>query len=106
MVVDCGSGSGVCAIAAALSHAASVKALDVDPVALTAVDMNARLNAVEICTVRADMSHGGFDGAETILAADAFYSCREYSRLLDHGRLQADSAYRRSHVQGVSETLL
>ncbi len=83
-VVDCGSGSGLCAIAAALSKAASVAALDVDPVALMAVEMNARLNDVEVCTVRADMSLGGFDGAGTILAADAFYSCREYARLLDH----------------------
>lgn len=47
-VVDFGSGSGVVAIAAKLAGAAQVIAVDNDPTALLATNVNARLNQVEI----------------------------------------------------------
>src|SRR5690349_14600661 len=51
VVADFGSGSGVCAIAAAKAGAHTVFAVDTDPLALRAVIENARLNGVEVETV-------------------------------------------------------
>lgn len=45
-VLDIGSGSGVLAIAAVLLGAGEVEAIDVDPAAALATDVNARLNGV------------------------------------------------------------
>jgi predicted nicotinamide N-methyase len=46
-VLDFGAGSGLCAIAAALAGARTVDAVDVDPLAATAIRLNAALNGVE-----------------------------------------------------------
>lgn len=46
-VLDVGTGSGVLAVAACLLGASAVVAIDVDPAALTATELNARLNAVD-----------------------------------------------------------
>ncbi|RLQ22763.1 methyltransferase domain-containing protein [Seongchinamella sediminis] len=47
-VLDFGCGSGVVAIAAALAGAREVIACDIDPLALAATGVNARLNGVEL----------------------------------------------------------
>jgi ribosomal protein L11 methyltransferase len=51
-VLDLGCGSGVLAISAALRGAASVRALDVDPIAVRTTRENARENGVGSITVR------------------------------------------------------
>ena len=73
-VLDLASGSGLVAIAAARSGAASVLAVDVDPVAVAVVALNAEANAVDVATRQADLLDGDAGTAEVVLAGDAFYS--------------------------------
>jgi predicted nicotinamide N-methyase len=73
-VLDVCAGSGLAGLAAARAGAASVVALDRDPVALQAVRRNATLNGLE---VEARAFVAGIDGlpaADLILAGDVFYS--------------------------------
>jgi predicted nicotinamide N-methyase len=75
-VVDAASGSGLVAIAAAKAGAAGVIAGDVDPNAVTAIEINARANAATTVTARAfDLAEadGGLASAHVVLAADVFY---------------------------------
>jgi predicted nicotinamide N-methyase len=81
-VVDVGSGSGICAIAAALSGAAAVIALDSDAVAVKAIEMNARLNDVVVTAHHADMATCISEEWEVLLAGDAFYNCCNYQWVL------------------------
>jgi predicted nicotinamide N-methyase len=78
-VLDFGAGSGIAAIAAALSGAREVVALDTDPLACEAILANAALNGVAL-DIADDLASikGCFD---VILAADIFYD-RENFRLL------------------------
>lgn len=70
-ILDFGSGSGIAGIAAALSGAREVVALDTDPLAREAVLANAELNGVIVAAVdRLDFAEGDFD---VILAADILY---------------------------------
>ncbi|XP_066996439.1 electron transfer flavoprotein beta subunit lysine methyltransferase isoform X2 [Anabrus simplex] len=72
-VLDIGSGSGACAIAAALSRAQQVTANDIDPVAGVAVAMNAALNKV-IVDVTTENLVGRLDLTwDCILVGDLFY---------------------------------
>ena len=71
-VLDFASGSGLCAIAAALAGAAAVRAVDIDPYAAEAVTLNAAANAVAVETVRADVV-GTRGPWTTILAGDVSY---------------------------------
>ena len=70
-VLDFGCGSGVVAIAAALAGAREVIACDIDPLALQATRINARLNDVELaladdyCNVSGDI--------DLIIVADVLY---------------------------------
>jgi predicted nicotinamide N-methyase len=70
-ILDFGSGSGIAAIAAALSGAREVIALDTDPLAREAIEANARLNSVTIAT--ADNLDAVEDDFDVILAADVLY---------------------------------
>lgn len=54
-VIDVGTGSGVLAIGAALLEAASVRALDLDEIAVKAAGLNVKLNKVQ---GRVDVFHG------------------------------------------------
>ncbi|MFP3321512.1 50S ribosomal protein L11 methyltransferase [Planococcus sp. SIMBA_160] len=54
-VIDVGTGSGVLAIGAALLEAASVRALDLDEIAVKAAGLNVKLNKVQD---RVDVFHG------------------------------------------------
>ena len=71
-VLDFGTGSGIVAVAAALSGARKVLACDIDPVSLEAVTANADLNHVEI-EVSRDFESSSLEGLDVILAADVLY---------------------------------
>lgn len=83
-VVDFGSGSGICAIAAARAGAASVWATDIDPAAIAAIRMNATLNNVEVLTLQEDLKDHDKAWWDMLLASDAFYSNQECDWLLRH----------------------
>ncbi len=73
-VIDIASGSGLVAIAAAQAGAATVTAYDIDPLAVTAIDVNAAANAVTVQAVCADILAGDAPAdAAVVLVADAFY---------------------------------
>jgi predicted nicotinamide N-methyase len=79
-ILDFGSGSGIAAIAAALSGACEVIALDTDPLACEAILANAELNHVTVTTAdNLDLVKDDFD---IILAADILYD-RNNFRLLN-----------------------
>lgn len=79
-VLDLGTGSGVCAIAAALAGARSVRGVDPDPMAIAAVALNARLNAVRIDACILDPLAGEPPAdVDVVLAADLWYD-REMAR--------------------------
>jgi predicted nicotinamide N-methyase len=71
-VFDFGSGSGIVAVAAALSGARRVLACDIDPVSIEAVSANADLNHVEI-EVSRDFESSSMEEPDVILAADVLY---------------------------------
>lgn len=70
-VLDFGCGSGVVAIAAALAGAAEVIACDIDPLALAATEVNARLNDVELHLVGDYFDVQG--PLDLIIVADVLY---------------------------------
>lgn len=72
-VLDFGAGSGIAAIAAALSGASSVTACDIDPLSLEAVKANAELNHVEIEVSRDFETACARQRFDVILAADVLY---------------------------------
>jgi predicted nicotinamide N-methyase len=74
-VVDFGAGGGLAAIAALKAQAASVVAVDVDPLAAAILPMNARLNGVSGIEVRIDDPTGCPDrvDAGVVLAGDVCY---------------------------------
>ena len=73
-VIDVASGSGQVAIAAAMAGAAAVTAYDIDPLAAASIAVNAAANGVTVPAVCADILTGPPpDGADLVLAADAFY---------------------------------
>jgi predicted nicotinamide N-methyase len=71
-VLDVGSGSGLCAIAASLCGASSVVAADIDPFAAEAMALNAARAGVAISTTRRDMV-GRDEGWDVVLIGDLFY---------------------------------
>jgi predicted nicotinamide N-methyase len=73
-VLDLASGSGLVGIAAARCGAASVRAVDVDPVAVAAIGLNAAANGVTVTAQRADLLDSDAGTAEVVLVGDAFYS--------------------------------
>jgi predicted nicotinamide N-methyase len=76
-VLDFASGSGLVGIAASLAGASEVIANDIDPYAIAAIEMNARVNAVTIavsCDNLLDGDDADTDGVDVILAGDVFYS--------------------------------
>src|SRR5690606_28288446 len=84
-VLDLASGSGLVAIAAARSDAADVRAFDVDPLAVSAIDLNAQANGVTVTAVCADVldDHVTEIGeVDVITAGDVFYSQAMSQRVL------------------------
>lgn len=73
-ILDLGAGSGICAIAAAMAGASSVTANDPDPVALTAVALNASSNGVQITPSQGDLlNQSAAQSVDVILAADVWF---------------------------------
>jgi predicted nicotinamide N-methyase len=54
-VYDLASGSGIVAIAAKLSGAQEMTAVDIDPYAIAAIELNARANGVSLLTLQGDI---------------------------------------------------
>ncbi len=71
-VLDFASGSGLVAIAAALSGGLSVEAADIDAFALDAIALNAATNGV-VLRPRGEDLVGHDEGWDVVLAADIFY---------------------------------
>lgn len=71
-VLDCGSGSGLCAIAAMMSGAAAVTASDIDPYAVEAIAMNAAGAGLAV-TATTDDVIGTDAGWDVVLIGDLFY---------------------------------
>ncbi len=71
-VLDLGSGSGLTAIAAAVTGAATVLASELDPIAIAAIGLNAELNNVSV-DATGDVLNGPGDGVDVVLAADIWY---------------------------------
>jgi predicted nicotinamide N-methyase len=72
-VVDVATGSGLVAIAAALCGARTVTAYDVDPLAVAAARMNARLNGVDIDVRAADVRDVAVEPGTLVTTGDVFY---------------------------------
>jgi predicted nicotinamide N-methyase len=81
-VVDVGTGSGLCAIAAARSGATSVRAFDVDRLAQAAVELNARANRVRIAFTLGDPLDGPPPPCDVLLAGDVCYQEAMAGRML------------------------
>ncbi len=72
-VLDLGTGSGVVAIAAALSAARQVIAADVDRYAIAATQLNAAANGVGVDTLLGDLTAGRAPDTDLLLVGDLFY---------------------------------
>lgn len=73
-VLDLGSGSGLVAIAAAKAGARQATAAETNPHGLTAVDLNAALNGVEIAPIAQDLLDGPAPAVDLVLVGDLFYA--------------------------------
>lgn len=91
-VLDFGAGSGLVAIAAARAGAASVRAIDVDPIAAAACELNAEANGVTIA-VTCDDPIDGEPQVDVVLAGDVWYERATAER--------ADAWLRRLAASGV-----
>jgi predicted nicotinamide N-methyase len=72
-VLDLGSGSGISAIAAAKTGAASVLASDIDPLALAAIELNGQANGVAIEATVEDFLAGPWPRETVVIIGDLFY---------------------------------
>src|SRR5687768_5626874 len=73
-VLDVAAGSGLVAIAAMKAGAAHVTAVEIDPLAVTAMAVNAAANGVTVEARLDDVLPGDGGDAEVVLAGDVFYS--------------------------------
>jgi predicted nicotinamide N-methyase len=80
-VLDLAAGSGLVAIAAAKAGAASVRAVDIDPLAMAAIELNAATNGVTVTAELADILDAGRADADVVLAGDVFYSAAMAARV-------------------------
>ncbi|HET7311150.1 MAG TPA: 50S ribosomal protein L11 methyltransferase [Mycobacteriales bacterium] len=81
-VVDIATGSGLVAVAAALSGAESVTAYDVDPMAVAATRANARLNNVTVDVREADVRDVVVRAGTLVTVGDVFYDERIAAAML------------------------
>jgi len=80
-VLDMASGSGLCAIAAARAGASAVTAVDIDPFAVAAINLNARANRQRLEVVRDDILDDEPPDVDVILAGDCWYEERFAARI-------------------------
>lgn len=78
-VLDFACGGGIVGIAAARAGA-EVWAVDVDPLARIATDLNARANEVEVRASTTDVVGDALDGIDVVLAGDVWYEPRSSAR--------------------------
>ena len=88
-MLDIASGSGLCAIVALRSGAASVLAADIDPLAEAAVALNARANGVRVGFIRQDLLGDPPQAWDVILAGDVCYEEPMAGRMLEWLRTAA-----------------
>lgn len=81
-VVDLGTGSGICAIAARLAGASYVLAVDIDPYSEAAVYLNSAANGAEVEFVRGDILSVEFAPPDVVLTGDAYYESKLTGLLL------------------------
>ena len=81
-VLDVAAGSGLIAIAAALAGAATVTAVEIDPLAVAAIGLNARANRVDVTARLEDVLSGDGGDAQVVFAGDVFYSREMTERIL------------------------
>jgi len=79
-VVDIGAGGGIVAIAAALAGARSVVAIDIEAFAISAAELNAEANRVDIDVIENDPVDTD-DGWEIVLVGDLWYEDEVAARL-------------------------
>jgi predicted nicotinamide N-methyase len=92
-VLDLASGSGLCAIAASAAGASRVTAVDIDPMAAAAIDLNARANRSRVTVVDRDLLDEAPPEVDVILAGDCWY---------ETGMAQQVTAWlRRARAQGI-----
>lgn len=72
VVADCGSGSGLIALAAARAGARTVLAIEPDPIARAAIQLNAEANGIAVVVCPAATTTVPPD-ATVVLAGDVFY---------------------------------
>jgi predicted nicotinamide N-methyase len=72
-VLDLASGSGLCAIAALRAGAEKVTAVDIDPLAIAAIELNAKANGVRLDVMQADLLNEVPPPVDLILAGDCWY---------------------------------
>ena len=90
-VFDLASGSGLCAIAAMRAGAIGAAAVDIDPFAVAAIDLNARANGQRIAIARRDVLDDDPPDVDVIVAGDCWYEAALAGRVLPwlrraHGR--------------------
>lgn len=81
-VLDLGSGSGLTAIAAAMSGASGVLAADIDAIAIASVGLNAAVNGVDVTGTTEDLLATVLPAAGVILLGDLFYERSLADRVL------------------------
>jgi predicted nicotinamide N-methyase len=86
-VLDLASGSGLVAIAALLAGASAATAVEIDPLAAAAIELNAEANKVRVSVVIDDILSRGLDEVglpptTVVLAGDVFYSQEMSRRML------------------------
>ncbi|GLY20483.1 50S ribosomal protein L11 methyltransferase [Micromonospora sp. NBRC 101691] len=81
-VLDLATGSGLVAIAAALTGAARVRASDIDPYAVAAVGLNADANRVAVDATATDLLDTDGGDVDLLLAGDVFYDRPMADRVL------------------------
>lgn len=93
-VLDLAAGSGLVAIAAALAGAADVRAVEVDPTAAAAIQLNAQANGVAVRVHLGDILDDAHGGAQIVLAGDVFHSKAMAERVLGFLRRAARAGAR------------
>lgn len=81
-VLDLGTGSGLVAVAAMKCGASHVAAIDIDPIAVVAAELNAAVNGVTIDATCGDILGGPPPEVDIILAGDLFYDAALASKVL------------------------
>lgn len=93
-VLDLATGSGLVALAARLAGAAQVHAVDIDPLAVAAVGLNAQANGLAVHARCADLLDAPPPAADVVLAGDVCYDRAMTDRVLPWLRLAAGAGAR------------